>query len=268
MARGVCKILTGKAEHQTERIRGEKTVRIAYCEDERAQAVLTEDMIKSWAKERGQKCIVDVFSSAEQFLFELDGEELVPYDLLLLDISMIGMDGFTLAKQIRKTDMNIRIVFLTSDPSHVFDGYEIEAWRYMMKPVREQKLHEMLDILVTELADREEPYVLLEVAGENIKVEQGQILYVAVDGHYTTVYCKDRQLTVKESFGEVLNHLNRDTKDGCIPPFVKCHRSTAVNLSKVSRIGRQSCVLAGEIEVPVSRGMYQQLNQAFIQENL
>ena len=78
---------------------------------------------------------------------------------------MIGMDGFTLAKQIRKTDMNIRIVFLTSDPSHVFDGYEIEAWRYMMKPVREQKLYEMLDILVTELADREEPYVLLEVAG-------------------------------------------------------------------------------------------------------
>ena len=135
-------------------------MRIAYCEDERAQAVLTEDMIKSWAKERGQKCIVDVFSSAEQFLFELDGEELVPYDLLLLDISMIGMDGFTLAKQIRKTDMNIRIVFLTSDPSHVFDGYEIEAWRYMMKPVREQKLYEMLDILVTELADREEPYVV------------------------------------------------------------------------------------------------------------
>lgn len=50
-------------------------MRIAYCEDERAQAVLTEDMIKSWAKERGQKCIVDVFSSAEQFLFELDGEK-------------------------------------------------------------------------------------------------------------------------------------------------------------------------------------------------
>ena len=162
-------------------------MRIAYCEDERAQAVLTEDMIKSWAKERGQKCIVDVFSSAEQFLFELDGEELVPYDLLLLDISMIGMDGFTLAKQIRKTDMNIRIVFLTSDPSHVFDGYEIEAWRYMMKPVREQKLYEMLDILVTELADREEPYVFLEVAGENIKVEQGQILYVAVDGHHSVL---------------------------------------------------------------------------------
>lgn len=40
-------------------------MRIAYCEDELAQAVLTEDMIKSWAKERGQKCIVDVFSSAE-----------------------------------------------------------------------------------------------------------------------------------------------------------------------------------------------------------
>lgn len=243
-------------------------MRIAYCEDERAQAVLTEEMIENWSEERKQACTVDVFSSAEQFLFEAGDEELIPYDLILLDISMTGMDGFTLAKQIRKTDMNIRIVFLTSDPSHVFDGYEIEAWRYLMKPLSEQKLYEMLDTLMTELADREEPYVLLEVAGEHVKVEQRQILYVAVDGHYTTVYCEDRQLTIKESFGEVLECLNRDTKDGEVPPFVKCHRSAAVNLSKVRRIGRQSCVLAGEIEVPVSRGMYQQLNQAFIQENL
>lgn len=147
-------------------------MRIAYCEDERAQAVLTEEMIENWSEGRGQECSVDIFSSAEQFLFELGEETLVPYDLILLDISMAGMDGFTLARQIRKTDTNIRIVFLTSDPSHVFDGYEIEAWRYLMKPLSEAKLYEMLDTLVTELADREEPYVLLEVAGESIKVEQ------------------------------------------------------------------------------------------------
>lgn len=243
-------------------------MRIAYCEDERAQAVLTEEMIENWSEGRGQECSVDIFSSAEQFLFELGEETLVPYDLIRLDISMAGMDGFTLARQIRKTDTNIRIVFLTSDPSHVFDGYEIEAWRYLMKPLSEAKLYEMLDTLVTELADREEPYVLLEVAGESIKVEQRQILYVEVDGHYTTVHCEDRQLTIKESFSEVLNRLNGETKDGEIPPFVKCHRSAAVNLSKVRRIGRQSCVLAGDLEVSVSRGMYQQLNQAFIRGNL
>lgn len=242
-------------------------VKIAYCEDERAQALLTEDMIKSWAKEHQQECIVDVFFSAEQFLFELGEEKLVPYDLILLDISMTGMDGFTLARKIRKNDTNIRIVFLTSDPSHVFDGYEIEAWRYMMKPLSAQKLYEMLDALTLELADREVPYVLLEVAGESVKVEQKEILYVAVDGHYTTVYCGDKQLTIKESFGEVLNCLNKDAKEGEVPPFVKCHRSAAVNLSKVRRIGRQVCILEGEVEVSVSRGMYQQLNQAFIQKN-
>lgn len=247
-------------------------MRIAYCEDERAQAALTEEMIEDWSERRGQECVIDVFSSAEQFLFELGEEELVPYDLLLLDISMEGMDGFALARQIRKTDTNLRIVFLTSDASRVFDGYEIEAWRYLMKPLREAKLYEMLDTLVTELADSEASYILLEVAGERIKVEQRQILYVEVDGHYTTIYCEDRQLTIKESFGEVLNRLNGESKagkgkDGVIPAFIKCHRSAAVNLSKVCRIGRQSCILAGDMEVPVSRGMYQQLNQAFIQAN-
>ncbi|EJX00520.1 protein containing LytTr DNA-binding region domain protein [gut metagenome] len=110
--------------------------------------------------------------------------------------------------------------------------------------------------------------MLLEVAGEKIKVEQRKILYVAVDGHYTTVYCEEQSLTIKESFSEVLNRLNKDVREGEIPFFVKCHRSAAVNLSKVLRIGRQSCVLSGEVEVPVSRGMYQQLNQAFIQKNL
>lgn len=240
-------------------------MRIAYCEDERAQAALTCDMIREWAKKSGNACQLEQFSSAEGFLFAVNGAQTVPYDLVLLDISMAGMDGFSLAKQIREKDRQVRIAFLTADPSHVFEGYEIEAWRYILKPLNEHKVAGMMEALQTALGENEGPYILLEISGENVKLFLDDVLYVEVNGHYTTIIGTSQKFTVKENFKDILERLNQAVRP---ERFVKCHRSAAVNISRVQKIGKQSCVLTGDIELPVSRGMYQSLNQAFIRENL
>ncbi len=38
-------------------------MRIAYCEDEQAQAELARDYMVSWAKKRNISCVVDLFST-------------------------------------------------------------------------------------------------------------------------------------------------------------------------------------------------------------
>ena len=50
--------------------------------------------------------------------------------------------------------------------------------------------------------------------------------------------------------------------------FYRCHRSAAVNIDKVMRIGRELCRLKGGQELAVSRGMYEELNRAFIRHNM
>ncbi len=247
-------------------------MRIAYCEDEAAQAEYVSDMIKNWGVQCDTSCEIDLYDSAEEFLFEAE-EGQFAYDLILLDISMSGMDGFSLAERIRRTDRKVRIAFITSDADYVFRGYEVEAFRYIMKPVTADKLKELLDCVSAQV-DNAAEYVILEVSGEKRKIDKSDILYVEVNGHYTTVFCENEQFTVKESFKDVLGLLNVSKRkgmnddDGGRNFFVKCHRSAAVNIDKLVRIGREVCRLKGGQELCVSRGMYEELNRAFIQHNL
>ena len=118
-------------------------LRIAYCEDESAQAQQVKSFWKEWSKAREINCQVEIFQNAESFLFAQEPLRRLPYDMLLLDIRMKEMDGFELAKNIRTFDSELKIVFLTSDPGYVFEGYEVAAWRYLLKPVTKQKLFEL-----------------------------------------------------------------------------------------------------------------------------
>lgn len=235
---------------------------IAYCEDETVQAAAYMEAIRNWSEQNNRTCHIELFENAEQFLFSLGENAAIPYDLVLLDIAMKGMDGFTLARQLRQRDPHIRIAFLTSDPSHAYEGYELNAWRYILKPLNYGKIQEMLEALAYDM-ETESPFVLLEVGSENHKIYTQDILYAEICGHYSTLHCCHETLTVKLSFLKLIQLLNEAENK-----FIRCHRSIAVHIDKVLRIGRENCVLNGNITLPVSRGMYKELNDAFIRGNL
>lgn len=255
------------------------SIRIACLEDETPQAEALKENLLSFGDENNIKLRVDLYLSAEQFLFELDGKEQVPYDLLLLDISMGEMDGFSLAEKIREKDKSVRLAFLTSDPSRVFDGYEVGAFRYLLKPVTKEKIAEMM---VAFLVDREEDeaYVLLESGGENVKVLLSAVKYIEADGHYVDVVTDTETLRLHRNYRDVLTQFisaGRKTEtesaggaDGSGAEniaFVECHRGMSVNISRVDSIGKEELCLDDGTRLPVSRGCVKQVNSAFIEAN-
>ncbi len=255
------------------------SIRIACLEDETPQAEALKENLLSFGDENIIKLRVDLYLSAEQFLFELDGKEQVPYDLLLLDISMGEMDGFSLAEKIREKDKSVRLAFLTSDPSRVFDGYEVGAFRYLLKPVTKEKIAEMMAAF---LVDREEDeaYVLLESGGENVKVLLSAVKYIEADGHYVDVVTDTETLRLHRNYRDVLTQFisaGRKTEtesaggaDGSGAEniaFVECHRGMSVNISRVDSIGKEELCLDDGTRLPVSRGCVKQVNSAFIEAN-
>jgi two-component system OmpR family response regulator len=62
--------------------------------------------------------------------------------LCLLDVSLPGMDGFEMAKQIRQTHKDMPIVFLTARGLKVdkIRGFMLQADDYLVKPVDEEEL--------------------------------------------------------------------------------------------------------------------------------
>lgn len=90
-----------------------------------------------------------MFSSAEAFIFHcVENKE---YDVLLLYIEMGNMDGVTLARQIRKSNKNVQIVFITGYSDYIAEGYDVEALHYLMKPLKDEKLFDVLDRAVNKL---------------------------------------------------------------------------------------------------------------------
>ena len=65
------------------------------------------------------------FESAEDFLASYESGL---YDLCFLDIFMKNMNGMDAAREIRKLDPELAIVFLTSSPDYVYEGYDIPVY--------------------------------------------------------------------------------------------------------------------------------------------
>lgn len=234
-------------------------MRIAYCEDEPAQAALVRAMILQWAESRRITAEVILYESAEEFLFK---NETFPYDVVFLDIAMRQMNGVELARAIRQKDKNLPIAFLTADRTFAIEGYEVHAVRYLLKPVTAEKLGSLLDeLLETAEADAQDTdCITVGEKGAVRKISESSICYIEVLGHYTQLHLQDSSaVRVKESLASVAAMLHQKEL------FVKCHRSFVVNLRYVEKISRAACALSDGTVLPVSRNSYQELNERFIQ---
>ena len=116
--------------------------RIAICDDRQEDREYVRQLTACWAQQRGNQVEMTEFCSAEQFLFSCPQPD---FDLLLLDIEMGEMDGVSLAKQVRRTNELMQIVFITGYSDYITEGYEVAALHYLMKPVKEEKLFVVLD---------------------------------------------------------------------------------------------------------------------------
>lgn len=228
------------------------TYQIAVCDDSRADLQYIVDFLSKWAENKKFEMKVDTFLSAEAFLFHY--EEQKDYDILLLDIEMDKMDGVTLAKKIRKEDETVQIVFITGYSEYIAEGYEVSALHYLVKPVGEEKLFQVLDRAVEKLK-KNERMLTLELSGEMVRIPFYEIRYLEVRQNYVTIHAK-QEYTVKKTLGEFEAELDER--------FFRTGRSYILNLTYVQRVSKSTVVLSDGSVIPLPRGQYEPLNRAII----
>lgn len=231
------------------------SVRIAIVEDEEELQHYYGKMLEDWGKLNNIRLIITSIGSSEEFLFKYDKQEI--FDIIFLDVCMKDMNGMELAHKIRKYDRNVHIVFVTGKPEYVFEGYEIGAVRYLVKPVDERKLAQALDACMEKIREHAEDYLTIKYLGENLKLSRNDIIYVKVDGHYLQMQTVSKCYEWKASLKEMFSKLDSDR-------FVMANRSVVVNLEHVNKITREECILENGKAIPVSRGAYGVLNDAFM----
>lgn len=237
--------------------------RIAIVEDETPHAQLLQRHIESWRARQGLgEVLVRHFCHASAFLFEWEEES---YDMIFLDIQMPGINGMETARKIRETDGGVKLVFTTGITDYLQEGYEVDAIRYLLKPITQEKVWQCLDKLLQE--PEVPPPLVFQTPEGVVKVSEQDIAYLEAQGHYTVCHlqpgreaeadAKGRELQLRESFNVLCDRF-------CRRPFIRCHRSYLCHIGHIHRVERTEIILEGGGRVPVSRRMYEPVVKAFI----
>lgn len=153
-------------------------MRIAICDDEKNICELIENKIRQ------------SYPKAETIFFS-SGEELLLWDkhidILFLDIQMNGKNGMETAKELRKKDKKVIIIFVTAMEDYVFQAFDVGAFHYLVKPINDAKFADVLYRAVEEWKlqnihkkKTEEKYVMINNGGVHSKVMLEDIVYAEV----------------------------------------------------------------------------------------
>ena len=192
-------------------------------------------------------------SSGTDALRALESQQI---DVVFSDINMPGLDGMELARIVARFAQRPQIVFVTAYDEHAVDAFAVEATDYVMKPVREERLHEAIRRVVSQLRGSDTDHAVVE--DETIPVELGgvtrfinrsDIRYAQAQGDYARLHTARGSHLVRIP----LNTLEERWESA---GFVRIHRSTLVCTHHIKEVrlerGRFVVVIDGA-ELQVSR---------------
>lgn len=226
-------------------------MRIAVCDDERQyceQMRLTiEKMYQSL------DVIVDTYQTGRELLHQFATRK---YDVIFLDIEMPGIDGISLARKLREIDEELRLVFLTSHVEYALKGYEVQALRYLTKPVQEDKLIEVLSYVMEQIRNQKKIWIKTEAGEERVSVSA--ILYLEAQNQNILICTAEHSYVVRYN----LRDYERELRES---GFFRIHRGYLVSLGKITAVRKNEVILEGGISLPLSRTRERSLKEALYQ---
>lgn len=169
----------------------------------------------------------------------------VRYDVLFLDILMPGIDGISLARELREFDEDMLIVFITSKIEYMQTGYEVRAFRYLLKDQIDEGLPKIWNDIIKELLDRQDAYFSYEFERKVYRFPIRDILYLESNLRRIVVHTKASENAVL--YGKL------DDLSVKYSSFIRVHKSYLINRRYIRMISAGTVVLSNGEVLPVSR---------------
>lgn len=115
-------------------------MKIAICDDEAFWINELQILLKEYYITRHFDIYVSLFSCGTELLMAKD-----KFDLIFMDYQMENLNGIETARKIRNLNNNCAIIFVSSYPDIAIDTFEVEAFRFLIKPIDKVKLFKSID---------------------------------------------------------------------------------------------------------------------------
>ena len=155
-------------------------------------------------------------------------------DVIFLDIEMPGISGIDFLR--KKNHITALPVLITSHPEFALEGFELEVFDYLLKPVSSERfatcalrLCDFFHMRTKAYAfdtEQESNFIMIKQGYDKYKIAISDILYLEAMKDYTKIITSEQKYLVLSTLNGIIEKLPRDK-------FVRIHRSYVVNRSKV-----------------------------------
>lgn len=200
--------------------------------------------------------LVQVFTDTSKALAFLSEHQI---NLLFLDISMPGISGLELYKEIPESTM---VIFTTSYSEYAIEGFNLSAIDYLLKPFEYERFVKAIEKareyweFVQQKESETKQFLFVKVDYSMMKVVVADILYIEGLDNYLKIYFDNaKPILVRMSMKVIMERL--PGKD-----FIRVHRSYIVPLNKVKAM-RNKMLFIGTIEIPIGTNYVQSVSELF-----
>ena len=253
------KAAKGKGKDEDTEQKSGEVIRIAICDDEKPFLDRISEIIREYFEGIKTEILIRCFASGEALMKAIDTSE--TFDLYFLDVKMNIVDGIDVAREIRKYDKSVVIVFVTAFISYSTEGYKVDAFRYIIKNDKSLK-SSMLECL-NAIKDRymEKPSTQTFTFRKFEKeVNIDDIIYIESKLHRLQFHLCNKKGMDYSMYGT----LDKIEKQLSGYDFVRIHQSFLVNLKHITNILLYKICLSDGTQLVIPKVRYKAVKEAII----
>ncbi len=228
-------------------------INIAIVEDDPIDAGKLQEYLERFCRETDRECAISRFDNAVTFVDKYNSE----WDIIFMDIEMPYMNGMEVSRRIRGYDRNVIIIFVTNMAQFAIDGYEVNAYDFIVKPVsyfnfsvRTERAFSLLDKRNKDKAQK----IMVRTKRGVFSLAVTDIKYIEIIDHSLTYHTDRGNIAATGKLYEVEKILLQSG-------FARCNRCYLVNLRYVSSVTENTVVIDGE-ELQISRNRRKEFMEA------
>lgn len=229
-------------------------LKIVICDDEVSVISQLHHYLIQYRETQQEELEILTFQSAKDLLSCFQNQ----FDILILDVELQEENGIELARQLRNQGCDAIIIFVTQYLQFATEGYKVNAYRYLLKPVTYLSFQNELHSAFIQAKIRKKEITVLVENHVWKKVSSSQILSAEVFKRNTVLFLENSEVHTLEPLKSIYAKLEPIG-------FIKVYKNSIVNPEKIADYDNTQITMSNGRTIPISRYRYAEFKKKYME---